>query len=616
MRGYRKALAVAAGAIAVSAALAGPAQATTFTFHGRGWGHGVGMSQWGARGLADAGMTAPQILAHYYTATLVEKKTLPASIRVGLLQERAEIYVQGDGSFDLYDGAGVKRATGTSGERWRVRPNGNRLEVYGPSDTNPRFTTGVPVTVRYEEHSTTVALPQTGYAYKHGRIDIDINASTQKTRAILIVGFEQYLYGLGEMPSSWNTEAIEAQAIAGRTYAYEKFVRLGGNRTICNCTVYATTADQAYVGVKQEVPRWVAAVDGTAGVVVTYGGKPIQAFYSSSSGGFTENNENVFGGEALPYLRGVCDPGDYYGGDNPNGNWTAAYDASDIEQRLQNEGYTTGPIRKIEFPRPRGVSGRVLAVKDADSGGVRVVGTLSDARLSGSAFRSLLDMKSTLILHNIYGAIRLRYDALGCAPGLPTGEEFAWSDITGAVRGRAQNFANGRLFFNSSSGKTFYTKRTILAKYDELREEGVDLGMPTRDELSVAGARASYFERGNIYTSAQTATHEVHGAILAKYLKTGGPDKWGLPISDELSAPGGRSNRFEKARIYWTSAHGAHVVYGAILDRYLELGGGGGKLGLPISDEYATSTGRRTDFEHGFITWNSSTGKTAYKITK
>jgi SpoIID/LytB domain protein len=558
-------MAAAAMTLAVCAAGAPAEAASTYTFRGRGWGHGLGMSQWGARGLAAKGKTASSILKHYYSRTIVESKPVPSSIRVGLLQERAEIWIEGDGRFDLHDRNGARRASGQAGERWRVVPySTGRLAVFRPGSGRAVFTTGVPVTVRWEQYGTLLKLPQTGYTYKRGRLDVDVNPTTDKSRAILIVGFEAYLYGLGEMPSSWHTEALEAQAIAGRTYALEKVLRLGQQRPVCNCGVYASTADQAYVGRQHEVQRWTDAVKNTAGLVVTYADKPIQALYSSSSGGYTEHNEYVFGGSPLPYLRGKCDPGDYYGGDNPHSNWTVRMTDDQVSEEMKDAGRYVGLVVDIDYVAPRGVSGRLTPMTDIDDGGVRVEGTRGTQRMSGGTFRSILGLKSSLVHYHIYGGIRVRYDLLSCRPGLPKGNEFTWRDLSGTDRGRAQNFVSGRLFYNRSTGKVFWTMGAILKHYDYRRSKGQDLGLPITDEISVPGGRASYFERG---------------------------------------------------RIYWSSGTGAHEVHGAILTRYLELGGPGGRLGLPTSDEYAISGGRRSDFVHGYITWNSSTKKTSYKIT-
>src|SRR5207245_2907895 len=90
----------------------------------------------------------------------------------------------------------------------------------------------------------------------------------------------------------------------------------------------ASTLDQVYLGWDKEVAvdggRWVTAVNATSGKVVLFHGKPVQANYTASSGGFTEDNENVWPGAALPYLRGVCDPGDYTTA-NPSRVWTETF---------------------------------------------------------------------------------------------------------------------------------------------------------------------------------------------------------------------------------------------------------------------------------------------------
>lgn len=482
----------------------------TFTFRGRGWGHGVGMSQWGARGLAERGWTGQRILTHFYRGTGVEQRSGPKEIRVGLLQEQTEIRLTADGRFDLHDRTGAVKASGKEGETWRLTPVGtDRIDAYGP-DGKRRFSSASPVTARFEQHGTLLELPATRNKFKRGRIDFDINGSTAKMRAILVVPFEQYLYGVSEMPSSWPWSALIAQAVAARTYALERIETLGQNRTVCNCAVYASTADQVYAGARAEAPRWLDAVNRSRGTVVTYKGRPIKAFYSSSSGGFTENNENVWTGQALPYLRSVCDPGDYAGGANPHSNWTVIIDGEELGRRLQDAGYLIGEAQKFEARPPRGVSGRLTGVIDRDRGGVRITGSLGLARLSGATFRSILGAKSTLMHYHIGGPIRARWDGLGCGPGIPKANEFTWRNLDGEVRGSAQNFTNGRLFFNSSTKKVYWTKGAILARYDDLRSRGVDLGLPISDEYAVSSGRRSDFERGYITWNSSNGKTSAH----------------------------------------------------------------------------------------------------------
>ena len=154
-------------------------------------------------------------------------------------------------------------------------------------------------------------------------------------RLVLTVDPQHYLYGLGEVPSSWPVSALKTQAIAARTYAFRPPAQ---HRAVCDCALYASSYDQVYAGWDKEGgvdgDRWVAAVNQTDGQVVLNGGTTIQAFYMSSSGGYTENNENVWGGTPIDYLRGVCDPGDYTSA-NPNATWI-------------------GPSRRVRSPRISG----------------------------------------------------------------------------------------------------------------------------------------------------------------------------------------------------------------------------------------------------------------------
>jgi hypothetical protein len=100
-----------------AAAQLGTSAATGFTFTGRGWGHGLGMSQWGAKGYADDGWSAAKVLAHYYRGTTLGSKPGPAdggnagTIRVGLFQKSTGQRVSGNGPFEFF-AAGQVVATG------------------------------------------------------------------------------------------------------------------------------------------------------------------------------------------------------------------------------------------------------------------------------------------------------------------------------------------------------------------------------------------------------------------------------------------------------------------------------------------------------------------------
>ncbi|HEX8694762.1 MAG TPA: SpoIID/LytB domain-containing protein [Longimicrobium sp.] len=121
------------------------------------------------------------------------------------------------------------------------------------------------------------------------------------------VHIEQYLYGVvpRELPPTiWNQlEAQKAQAVAARTYALSGL----GKRANNGYDLLATTSDQVYGGYSAEHPLSTQAVDETAGIVATYDGNLIEALFSSTAGGYTANNEDVFNSAPVPYLRGVRD---------------------------------------------------------------------------------------------------------------------------------------------------------------------------------------------------------------------------------------------------------------------------------------------------------------------
>jgi hypothetical protein len=109
----------------------------------------------------------------------------------------------------------------------------------------------------------------------------------------------------------------------------------------------------------------------------------------------------------------------------------------------------------------------------------------------------------------------------------------------------------------------------------------------------------------------------VIGAIEAKYLSVGGCTSFlGAPVTEERGTPDGvgRYSVFEQGSIYWTPQLGAHEVHGRIRDAWAAAGWEAGKLGYPITDELAIPGGRRSDFQHGSITWDASKDETTVTL--
>ncbi|MDP8974906.1 MAG: SpoIID/LytB domain-containing protein [Actinomycetota bacterium] len=386
--------------------------AVSFRIDGNGFGHGVGMSQYGAKGQADAGRSAAAILGHYYQGTAVARAPVPAGIRVGLLQGAGQATIASAGGLFGSDGTLEFRwGTGTRlvrpGESWQVRTAGGGWQLFANGAPQTEVFGGW-LRLEFQARNSLVSVAETGHRYRWGAIDF-VHRPDPTFDAVVETSYEAYLYGLGEMPSSWSLAALQAQAIAGRTYALDKARRSGDWRLGCACTVFSTVADQAYIGYDKEGgpsgDRWVQAVNTTAGLAVLSGGVPIQALYSSSSGGHTENNEVVFAGSALPYLRGVPDPWDS-NPSNPNSSWSVSYSQNQLSAALDAGGVGVGKVVDITAVPPFGVSGRPGQVINASQGGVTISGTSGTRRVSGSQLRSALRLKSGLFRLNVFRTVQ------------------------------------------------------------------------------------------------------------------------------------------------------------------------------------------------------------------
>jgi len=277
----RRACSLIAGTVAALVLYAAPAAASTLVITGAGDGHGVGMSQDGALGYAEHGLTYQAILAHYYTGTALGQ---------------------------------------------------------APAGTNVKVLVGSKV--------------QT-------------------------VPLERYVRGVvaAEMPSSWPLAALEAQAVASRTYALT--ADAGGSKF----DVYSDTRSQVYLGPAAETAQTNTAVTATAGQIVTYAGKPAITYFFASSGGMTENVENSFIGSAPePWLVGVADPYD----SGPAYEWKLSISFTTAAARLK--GLVKGSFRGIEVLK-RGVSPRIVSAEVLGSGGAEAV--------SGPTLAARLGLQST-----------------------------------------------------------------------------------------------------------------------------------------------------------------------------------------------------------------------------
>jgi SpoIID/LytB domain protein len=452
------ATAIVAMAPAIPAA-ADPADPVTFT--GSGWGHGVGMSQYGARGMAAEGRSAAEILGHYYSGStlalvgtalgsghwlvaepeplwvnLLQNRTLttvqavggsltvcqnePAgilSLRLGMdpspyvkvLEQRlaalGHFAGQPDEVFDAETDAAVRAfqaAQGissdgivgpyTRGLLWPKDGAGENcfLQVAIPDQAIATVTaagsanctiTGMPAagscaaSVRGLSTTARVVLPDKGSrgVFARGTLRLRPKPSdASRFHVVLQVGLDDYTAGIEEVPASWPVESLRAQAIAARSYAVGQAAGRGNAsgfstsvKDSCWCHLLSTSASQVYAGYNRETKdgttsgtRWAEAARSTNGTVVTYGGKVISTFYSSSTGGATDTNEDAWGSSPVPYLRSVPDPWSLDPTINPtNASWTKDTTADAVASWLGWDWVTS--IAVVE----RNVSGTARTVR-------------------------------------------------------------------------------------------------------------------------------------------------------------------------------------------------------------------------------------------------------------
>jgi len=249
-----------------------------FLISGHGWGHGVGMGQWGAEGYAMHGVVYEDILAAYYPGTVLSQTTV-RKLRVLLLDGQRRVTISSDKAYSLVDGSGKKRSV----------PAGTATFKAG-STTYPATFSAAPGSM----------LSLSGRAYR-GKLVVSV--VSKRLRVIDLVPLQQYLDAVvpSEMPSSWLPDALEAQAVASRSYA------LAGRQPGAGYDL--TTSGQSYLGAAAETPQGDAAVSATKGQVLMYGGQVATTVYSSSTGGRTQSAADAWGGGA-PYLVSVKDPYD------------------------------------------------------------------------------------------------------------------------------------------------------------------------------------------------------------------------------------------------------------------------------------------------------------------
>lgn len=234
--------------------------------------------------------------------------------------------------------------------------------------------------------------PESGLLWVEGRPyrgSIEVWRTSGGLQVINEVGLEEYVRGVmkGEAFPDWPYEALKAQATVARTYAL--YERLKSPQALFH--LYATTLSQVYRGVYGEDPRSDVAVQATRGVVLTYQGRIIPAFYHAASGGHTEDAVEVWEAK-YPFIIGVEDA---FSAIAPYHRWREAVPLREVRRALERAGWRVGEVQRIE-PIRQSRSGRIQRLRIWHSAGV--------LEMEGRQFRQLL------------GADRLRSTAFTVQP--------------------------------------------------------------------------------------------------------------------------------------------------------------------------------------------------------
>ena len=317
--------------------------------------------------MAEQGRSYVEILQHYYTGAAVTTRATNDNVRVLSAQRQNTITLRAVGG-----PLTVAGSTLAAGQTVTLTRSGSELVLTGGIDR--RVSTSLAVT--YGAGSSVTVSPP-GYNFRYGRVVVRIDQAGGLRAVVEGLTMSQYLYGLGEMSSSWPIEAIKSQATASRTYAQKKLAA----GTSADYDLLGSVIDQAYTGTRHEDARWRTAVDSTANRVVTYNGALIDAVYSASSGGHTEHSEVVWV-SALPYLRGKPDPYDEVAS-NPHNSWSRTYTG-----RQLGAWFGLGTVTSVQILGNTGTSGRV------DKATIRLVGTGGTRDVSGPSFRSTVNRNS------------------------------------------------------------------------------------------------------------------------------------------------------------------------------------------------------------------------------
>jgi len=397
----------------------------TFTINGTGLGHGIGLSQYGAYGAALAGKKYDWILKHYYSGTTVGKVSIPrVKVNIDAAYRPGRSYA-GRSSWTMKSVGSsltVRKAGSTAKIRtlradtfYRFTSDGTNVTIRTEGGAHVAsyahdisiVSSGSPRMIQVKDQSTSIngayqppkddGTPQGGFTNVRYRGIMHLSRVSSRLSAVNDVPMYQYLYGVlpREMYASWHAEALKAQAVAARSYAYADVA--AGRVLAC------TTHSQVYKGhsrvsgtavIPHEDSRSNSAVTATTDRVVRYGTRVVKAFFFSRSGGHTANNEDVWvSGTPLPEMRGVPDTYEHLA-KPPNSPWAPrTMTGLDIASRLRGLGgvpaSTSTYVTSVQFDRAASGHARYVTFRFSNGASARLAGDTVRSKLGPTAEKPL-----------------------------------------------------------------------------------------------------------------------------------------------------------------------------------------------------------------------------------
>lgn len=375
---------------------------------GKGYGHGVGMSQIGARGLALRGDTATAIMNYYFPGSDVVALPDDQILRVNIGHQLTSASLKSNTpgmSLQLLAGDGIEPqflSVLSDKDSVKLSVVGNQVgittsqvgitTILTPVDqltirwSGTRYLSGIDSVISLTHTSKTKS-------YRYGQLQVKVVKDAKLGNRLEIVNqvrlHDEYLWGISEVPSSWPAAALEAQAIASRSYAMSK---VGKVQKSCDCELYSSITDQNFAGFAKETePKWGAvwkaavtrtSITETSGLTVTRNLLPIRTYFGSSTGGVTETSANAWGTD-VGYTFSVPDPWSL----DPKLNPSYFTWKREISQALLAAAFGLPDIASLKIIALN-QTGTVKQIEGKSSAGKKV-------KLSGETFRSRCKLPST-----------------------------------------------------------------------------------------------------------------------------------------------------------------------------------------------------------------------------